>query len=598
MRESSTGALVAGTGFLEGIKVGAAASDLLSHFTVRAVASSPIAVDADFDYMSDAEEFASSLDPGNPDTDRDGEVDGFDPDPSVIDPYGPTVAVSDILVEFGLSDIKTYHVTFSICDPLGVTAVQVQKNDQVLRSYELPRSKKCLEFYARLSINLAEGLVWGANFFVFAVDETGSLTVMSLRQPTLLTDVVEVWMKELTKHFAGPAAGGILNGIYYAFKDTFVDMVDLITNFPKVLEALVKVGSEFGKDPTGTAWTILLQMLSYLDTTQWTANPYANGTNDHEMFRFSWYLGYVAGGMLLAWTGSHIARGVLGSFRVHRAFHAADVFDAATDAGSLTRKVGLWARFSPTTRFMLVAGSVTAGFALASYVWPELFQSAFSQYMSAAFPAFVLGSMVSPGGLDGPSSVRRMRSLVDGYHAGAIPGPRFFRVVGGLDGGDALLGSVAIGRRAWAYIRAANVDDVFDPGLGANRVHRFVHAPQRTLVAPDGTRIPDVVVLLEGDLQSGWVHIGARHIRGTYDPGSGRWTLFPSELTDPQVQALIAEVVAGDANPLHQANGRWLYTHNLNGRNGINTMQVVVNADGTIRSAWPVDGPRVVVLRP
>ena len=49
-----------------------------------------------------------------------------------------------------------------------------------------------------------------------------------------------------------------------------------------------------------------------------------------------------------------------------------------------------------------------------------------------------------------------------------VPGPRFFRVAAGLDGADAVLESVTVGRRVWAYIRAAEVDDVFSPARGPN----------------------------------------------------------------------------------------------------------------------------------
>lgn len=606
--------------FEEAISTQAGPKAILDAFVARSVSSSPIASDPDYDDLPDGLELRYAVDPVRADSDSDGILDGWDVDPSVIDPYGPTISLTDMVTEFGIVDVKTYRLTFRVCDDKGVTGVQSIKNDYMLRVYDLPRPKRCLDFRTSFSIGFFEVFL-GAKFYVLAVDETGSLNAISLRQPTLFTDLIDGYMAELTKHYAGPVAGGILGGMYWSLRDAVVDMVELISNFPRVLSALAEVGAALGTDFRGTVWTMLLQILQYLDGNQNASNPYPEGSTDREAFRFFWYFGYVAGSLLLAWTGSRLATAAFKPLRFHRAFVVDGAFDAIADAGALTKKVGLWAKFSPSTRFMLVATSFTAAFALASYVWPEVFQVVFSQFTSVAFPAFVLGSMVNPGGPGGPNPVRRAVVLADGYLNGFIPGPRFFHRTGrGL--GDSIMASADIGHKAWRYIRANDDLNVFHLVNPRERIARFFDATPgipsqevvRTLL-PGGSGYVDNLATLrhglwDGSYGTGQVYVIGKHIDGTIvkrgADGTPKFNSFfpcgqtiegngytrivlPPRMTPTQVVDLVGEGLLKGTRVARQGGG-WDIQFDVGGRFGVDRMVIEVGDDGIVHSAYPTSG--------
>jgi hypothetical protein len=128
-------------------------------------------------------------------------------------------------------------------------------------------------------------------------------------------------------------------------------------------------------------------------------------------------------------------------------------------------------------------------------------------------------------------------------------------------------------------------DPVVDDGTGAGHsssgsddasVTDHPDAPD-----PDSIRItPDRAAhILDGDAT------GGGHRSGTGMPGK---TEFPADWDDDKILRNVEDVGRNpDIRPDEpQGNGRWLYEGT---RDGVHTY-VVVNPDGTIRTAWPREG--------
>jgi hypothetical protein len=106
---------------------------------------------------------------------------------------------------------------------------------------------------------------------------------------------------------------------------------------------------------------------------------------------------------------------------------------------------------------------------------------------------------------------------------------------------------------------------------------------------PDSIRItPDRAThILDGD------DTGGGHRAGTGNPGK---TEFPADWDDDKILGNIENVARNpDVKPDEpQPKGQWLYEGS---RDGVHTY-VVVNPDGTVRTAWPREGDPGVVRNP
>jgi hypothetical protein len=106
---------------------------------------------------------------------------------------------------------------------------------------------------------------------------------------------------------------------------------------------------------------------------------------------------------------------------------------------------------------------------------------------------------------------------------------------------------------------------------------------------PDSIRItPDRAThILDGD------DTGGGHRAGTGNPGK---TEFPADWDDDKILGNIENVARNpDVKPDEpQPKGQWLYEGT---RDGVHTY-IVVNPDGTVRTAWPREGDPGVVRNP
>ena len=141
---------------------------------------------------------------------------------------------------------------------------------------------------------------------------------------------------------------------------------------------------------------------------------------------------------------------------------------------------------------------------------------------------------------------------------------------------------------------ASVVTDPLDTAAGSQRLLRLLDAPHRNVNLPDRS-VLGTAALLDGDSASGWQHIRARHVLGTDASGTGRLTLFPSELSESQILEMIEEATERGIDDVDDSFAR---VHNFGGRYGVDNLRVVFAADGRIISAYPLDGPGVIVVRP
>ncbi|SFR97289.1 hypothetical protein SAMN05216559_1826 [Halomicrobium zhouii] len=118
----------------------------------------------------------------------------------------------------------------------------------------------------------------------------------------------------------------------------------------------------------------------------------------------------------------------------------------------------------------------------------------------------------------------------------------------------------------------------------------------------------DVRWMEEGDIDGGWEHIVARHIEGEHEMGdTGGSGIFPTgetvkgqempeTMSNKDVKRLVFNSLKdGDASP-HGQKTKYYFEPSTNGypSSGIDSMRVLVYPDGSVETAFPLSGPKVM----
>lgn len=98
-------------------------------------------------------------------------------------------------------------------------------------------------------------------------------------------------------------------------------------------------------------------------------------------------------------------------------------------------------------------------------------------------------------------------------------------------------------------------------------------------------------VLYEGTRDKSWLHIKKRHIDGTVK--APNTTFYPKDLSNKKIISIIKIALKKGKPGKTNASGLTTYKYNFKNKYGIKEMKVVVDNDGIIVSAYPVNGSKV-----
>jgi len=281
-----------------------------------------------------------------------------------------------------------------------------------------------------------------------------------------------------------------------------------------------------------------------VNETQAQANPYpynecaTNVWCNHNVFRYSWFAGYVATTIGLSILGAAAAKAVVQGIKASTVFAKisgalGDLADAAKVAQYVNRLKGIGILNSR----ILIAAVFTTAFAAAAYVWPEIFGSWFSNYLGGAF-VFMSVYSLGPSGTSQDAIKAAGRAIREG----------------------AIDGSVEMERRFTAYfdgvMRAYGINPL-DGTAGSQRLLRLLEAKTHLKLA-DRTILNSAALLL-GDDSFGWTHIWKKHVTGEI-PGGSTFLAAYKVADERTIRRLVEESLRYGL--VEQAQGytdRWIY---------------------------------------
>jgi len=554
--------------------------DYISLYTEYAVTASPVSRDTDADGLSDFVEYFLHSDPRSTDTDGDRLPDGVDDDPTIVELGKPLISIDwisppEYLVGWSL---KRHWIRYSVYDSAGIDRVSVFKDD----NFNAPVHTQYLygsssgQYTDNFDVGLLDAFD-GARWDIYAWDVNGNRAEISLQQPTIF-NAIGNFITSASVWGLGPESGGKLSGGWYAFRDTVVDLATLFLNPGAIFDGGKAVGDAFRSQGLGALVALGQALYAFIDGTQRSANPYSESecaTNfqcNFNTFRLNWYAGYIATTIGLSIVGAAAAKAVVQGIKTSQVLaKISGVIGDLADATKVAQYVNRLKGIGILNSKVLMGAVFTTAFAAAAYVWPEIFGEWFSRYMGAAFVVVSVYSLKGAG-----VGERGLKAIPEAIRLGVID--------------DSFGQKLRLG-----LIRDALDYDPLKPAAGPNRLIRVINAPGRSVYLPNGARILDTVVLLEGDSASGWQHIRARHILGTDTSGTGRLTRFPADLSEPEIRRVIGEAVANGQIDSRDVSR---IVHNFGGKYGINEFYVILFPDGRIKTAYPVNGPTVIVVRP
>jgi len=558
--------------------------EFAAHMTTYAVTSSPTSADTDLDGLSDFLEFLAHSDPRNEDTDGDLLREGYDDDPTITELQGPDLLITDLTPNnqcqlFVDWNIKRCWVTYSVYDLAGVDRVAVYKDGEYDRPVAVhPVGSQSAQFSDRLDVGFADAFN-GARWEIVAYDRNGNSNYVTLEQPTVL-DAIGNWITSITVEFLGPELGGLLSGAWYAFRDAVSDLATLFLEPQAIFDGGSAIAGAFQARGLDALVELGKALFEFIDATQSRANPYAaaecesNLLCNHNVFKFRWYAGYVAGTIGLMFVGVGLARAVTAGVKATQVFaKIATKLDDLADAAKVTQLVNRLRGIGPLNSRIFMAAVFTTAFAGLAYAFPEIFGEWFANYLGGAFVVLSVYGLTN-GGVGSIGQKRFAQGL------------RLRAIDGALDDAS----KVRIGR----YLDTLAAEPFAQ--TGPNRIIRVA-------VGRDSTGARTFVFAMTEGRQ---IHIFQRHVDGSLLKLSGDPTSFfptgrtitgypiskalPGTMTDLDVWRLIDEAVM-NADPIWDGSA-WIYRY-MPSRFGIDELRVIVGADGRIMTAYPIRGSSV-----